>query len=130
MQRHVKMISWIIGVVLATLVSYVVFFFAVPYLMAPDSLNRVEAQQILTSELAAYRTKTYHQLTKLVRTSTSREVRGTSGAVYTLEVSFYWDGDPGQNIRVIAAISDQGKSAYVPMTDDFILAPSGQFIGE
>ena len=99
-------------------------------MLAPDFLNREEATHLLRSELAYYRTKTHQQLSELVDMQEIREVTGKSGAIYTIEVSSYWDDKPNQDIRVIASISDGGKSAYVPMTGDFILSPTGQFVGE
>jgi len=99
-------------------------------MLAPDFLNREEATLLLSSELALYRAMTHQQLSELVDMQEIREVAGKSGAVYTIEVSSYWDDEPNQAIRVIASISDGGKSAYVPMTDDFILSPTGQFVGE
>lgn len=47
-----------------------------------------------------------------------------------VNVQWFWDDKPNQDVRVMAAISDHGKSAFVPMTDGFIMAPSGKFIGE
>jgi hypothetical protein len=130
MRRFVKFIAWIVGGLLTVLVAYTLWFFAFPYMMAPDSLDKKEAQQLLTSELTAYRAKTYRQLADGVGASSTRGLTGASGAIYTIEVSSYWDSEPHQDVRVIAAIGDHGKSAYVPMTDSFIMSPSGKFVGE
>jgi hypothetical protein len=128
--RFIKVTAWIFGSLVAAIVVYLLAFFLVPYMQAPDFLNREEATLLLSSELAHYRTKTYQQISELVDMQEIREVAGKSGAVYTVEVSAYWDDEPNQDIRVIASISDGGKSAYVPMTDDFILSPTGRFVGE
>jgi hypothetical protein len=31
---------------------------------------------------------------------------------------------------VLASIDDGGWSAFIPLTDDFIIAPDGSFVGE
>jgi hypothetical protein len=42
-----------------------------------------------------------------------------------------WDSHPGGNLRVMAGIDDGGFiSAFAPLTDDFILSPSGEFLDE
>ena len=125
-----KIIAWIVGGIVATVVVYLLFFLVIPYMRAPDTLNRTEAQVILTDELAQYRVKPYRELAGLVDDHTARRVNGKSGAEYTVEVSFYWDGDPNEDVRVFASISDGGKSAYIPMTASFIKSPNGQFVGE
>jgi hypothetical protein len=41
-----------------------------------------------------------------------------------------WDDRAGGNIRVIASIDDGGLHAFAPLTDSFIKAPDGSFVGE
>ena len=124
-----KIIAWIVGGIAATVVVYLFFFFVIPYMRAPDTLNRAEAQVILTDELAQHRIKPYRELAGLVDERTARQVNGKSGAEYTVEVSFYWDGEPNEDVRVFASISDGGRSAYIPMTDSFIKSSNG-LVGE
>jgi hypothetical protein len=50
--------------------------------------------------------------------------------VYQLVVSGYWNDKPNEDVRIIAAIDDGGRSAWIPMTDSFILSSSGNFVGE
>ena len=130
MRRVGKVIAWIAGGLVAAVVVYLLSFFVIPYMRAPDTLNRAEAQAILSDELAPYRAKPYRELAALVDDHTARQVYGKSGAEYTVEVSFYWDGEPNEDVRVIASISDGGKSAYIPMTDSFIKSTTEQFVGE
>ena len=40
------------------------------------------------------------------------------------------DAKPDNNIRVSVSIDDGGLRAFFPMTDDFIMSPSGAFVGE
>lgn len=58
------------------------------------------------------------------------EVTGKSGTSYQGEVQVFWDGEPDGAIRVIASVDDGGWRAFVPLSEDFILAPDGTFVGE
>jgi hypothetical protein len=42
----------------------------------------------------------------------------------------YWDGERGGNVRVISTIDDGGLRAFVPLSDSFIKAADGSFVGE
>jgi hypothetical protein len=64
------------------------------------------------------------------RETEHHELHGPSGAWYQVETLVAWDGEEGGDIRVMVSIDDGGSSAYRPMTDDFIIAPDGSFIGE
>ena len=39
-------------------------------------------------------------------------------------------GRPGGNVRVIGSIDDGGWRAFVPLSDSFIKAADGRFVGE
>ena len=94
-------------------------------------MDRSEAQALLRVQLNDYRTRSYASLTELVGTSERTEVIGPSGQPYQCVVNLMWDDKPGGNIRVLAAIDDGTfRTAVVPMTDDFIMAPDGSFVGE
>lgn len=58
------------------------------------------------------------------------EVTAESGIWYQGEVQVSWDGGPDGAIRVMASVDDGGWRAIVPLTEDFILAPDGTFVGE
>ena len=49
---------------------------------------------------------------------------------YQGEIRVFWDAEPDGAIRVMASIDDGGWRAFVPLTEDFILAPDGTFVGE
>ena len=53
-----------------------------------------------------------------------------AGREYQTEVNVLWDDRPGGNIRVIGSIDDGGLRAFAPLTDSFIKAPDGSFVGE
>ena len=46
-------------------------------------------------------------------------------------LSNLWD-DPGEhrNLRVMVSVDDGGWRSFAPLSDDFIVAPDGTFIGE
>lgn len=57
-------------------------------------------------------------------------VKGASGTDYQVDVQVVWDGEAHGNIRVIGSIDDGGWRAVVPLTDAFLLAPDGSFVGD
>jgi hypothetical protein len=72
---------------------------------------------------------------RIVRNACSRPESGfprptPSGAWYQIEVEAFWDGRRDKNLRVLASIDDGGWSAIHPITDSFIIAPGGTFVGE
>ena len=52
------------------------------------------------------------------------------GMIYQIEVPILWDGKSDADIRVIGVIDDGGWTAFSPLSDDFIMAPAGKFLGE
>ncbi len=58
------------------------------------------------------------------------EVTAPSGARYFVEFECVWDNRPGQDVRVLASISDgRGLRTFVLLTDGFIMSPEGIFVG-
>jgi hypothetical protein len=94
-------------------------------------MDKTEAKAILQSELEKYRQRSYESLLKLLDDLDAYTVLGLSGIPYQIEVQAMWDSHPGGNLRVMAGIDDGGFiSAFAPLTDDFILSPSGEFLDE
>jgi hypothetical protein len=93
-------------------------------------MDTEEARTLLRTELAGYRAKGYHDLVTLIKSHEHREIVGASGTIYQLEIYAFWDAKPNEVLRVSAAIEDGGIRAYFPLTDDFLVAPSGEFVGE
>ena len=94
-------------------------------------MDKTEAQQLLKARINELRAISYHDLLGLLDTDTTIEVDGAAGRRYQIETSVVWDSakDP-RDLRVIVAIDDGGWRAFVPMTDSFIVAPDGSFVGE
>ena len=89
-----------------------------------------EARAVLRVELARYRGYTRAQLERLLSEQDIKEARGASGTIYQVEIEAVWDDRVGGSIRVLGHIDDGGVRALMPLTDDFIVAPDGSFVGE
>ena len=96
-------------------------------------MNKDEARQILSAELRKFREATYAELITKLGNQGCWEIVGPSGSAYQIEVDILWD-DPrakSGNIRVIGSVDDGGLiSSFKPLSEDFIMTPDGQFIGE
>jgi hypothetical protein len=93
-------------------------------------MDSQEARTIVAKELRRYRAMSYQKLQRLLTEQDCLEVRGASGASYQIEVEAVWDDKAGGNLRVRVHIDDRGLRAFAPLTDDFIVAPNGSFVGE
>jgi hypothetical protein len=95
-----------------------------------DRVDKPEARSILRELLDELRRSTYAELKKRLDEVEVREVVGSSGAVYQVEIEAFWDDKRQGNLRVLAAIDGGGWRAFAPLTDSFIVAPDGGFVGE
>jgi hypothetical protein len=93
-------------------------------------MNKVEALALLETHLGTWKTRTHGDLVALIGKQSCSELRGSSGAVYQVEVEAFWDAARGGNIRVIGSIDDGGLRALVPLSSDFILTPASRLVGE
>jgi hypothetical protein len=93
-------------------------------------MDNEEASQLLRVYLDGYRRRSYEELVALLDHPQDAEIRGTSGVDYYIQVQVFWNRHPGEDVRVLASINDGGWRAFVPLTDDFIMAPTGRFVGE
>ena len=88
------------------------------------------ARKVLNKWLAKLRAVPYRELAARVDTVSTDEVARDSERSWQLEVQVLWDEEPDGNIRVIVSIDDGGLRAFVPMSESFVKAPTGEFIGE
>ncbi len=93
-------------------------------------MSRDEAQTLLTKHLDRYRTHPYSRLVALVGSVETEDLRAIDGTLYQLEVEFFWDDKENGNVRVLAAMDGGDISAVLPMTDSFIKAANGDYVGE
>jgi hypothetical protein len=88
------------------------------------NMDKQEATALIRNELGTLRVRSYDELTKLVDTPLpTTTATGPSGTSYQIELQVHWDDRPGGAIRVIGSIDDSGWRAFVPLTQDFIVAP-------
>lgn len=52
------------------------------------------------------------------------------GTQCCVEINAMWDDKPEGNIRVIVSIDNGGWRALVPVTESFVIARDGTFVGE
>jgi hypothetical protein len=90
-----------------------------------------EALSILRGSLSGYRSRSFSELKEFIgKGPEAVQLVGDSGTRYSLEFEAFWDGSKGGPIRVSGAIDDGGLSSFVPVVEDFIMAPDGTFVGE
>ena len=90
------------------------------------AMDKDEARKILAHELARYRAMSYADLKGRMGDVDAFETKGPSGAEYQIEIEVMWDGKPDADLRVMGGIDDGGlRSAFSPLTDDFVIAPDG-----
>ena len=95
-------------------------------------MDMVEARALLAEVVADLRTESYPALVaQYIGETGTRELVGASGVAYCVEIQGVWDtGSPG-DLRILIGIDDGGlRASFRPLTDDFIMTPSGSFAGE
>jgi hypothetical protein len=50
--------------------------------------------------------------------------------IYQVETQAFWDESDQKNLRVTLSIDDGGWRSFGPVSDGFIVAPNGTFVGE
>lgn len=91
-------------------------------------MDKDEARQIAQEYLVELRQLSYQELCELKAETVERV--GPSGAIYQVETLSFWDDDEGGDIRVIVSVDDGGWRAFHPLSEGFIMAPDGTFVGE
>ncbi len=93
-------------------------------------MDNLEAAAVLRGHLDGYRRRAYSELVGLRGRPETADLQGASGSRYQIEVEVHWDGQPGGAVRVLGSIDDGGLRSFRPISQDFILAPDGKFVGE
>ncbi|MDH3475067.1 MAG: hypothetical protein OEM59_15405 [Rhodospirillales bacterium] len=94
-------------------------------------MDKVEAKTVLAEVIARYRDRDYGALARLLGNPEIFEAPGPSGKLYQIEAEALWDDKAEDNLRLIVSIDDGGLlSSFSPMSDDFVMAPDGSFVGE
>ena len=95
-----------------------------------EAMDKTEAGELLRAHLNSWRSRSYQDLARLMGESYPFEVKGHSGTQYQRSMRVFWDGEAHGDVRVIGSIDDGGWRAFVPLSDSFIVAPDGSFVGE
>ena len=93
-------------------------------------MDKQIATTLITEELKRLRTVAYQDLVARIGECEHKEVVGADGRTYQLEIKVFWDSKKGGDVRVFVAADDGGWRAFIPLTDSFIMAPDGHFVGE
>ena len=93
-------------------------------------MNEQVAQGLIKHWLAQLRQQSYQELARLIGHPQTRELGAEDGQQYQLEAEAVWDRENGGDLRVMVACDDGGLRAFRPLTDSFIMAPDGSFVGE
>lgn len=93
-------------------------------------MNHQIAHSLINAWLKELRQRSYDDLVALIGHPQTKEATGEDGKEYQLEAEVFWDGKRGGDIRVMVAADDFGWRAFMPLTDSFIMAPDGSFVGE
>ena len=93
-------------------------------------MDNEQAAGVLAEYLATYRAKSSVVLKELVGQTEGYDVAAPDYVVYQIKVQVFWDNKPDGDIRVMGAIDDGGWRAFIPLCDDFIMAPDGSFVDE
>lgn len=93
-------------------------------------MNKSTAAELADEWLHRLRSQSYAQLARQVDQTPFTTTVARGGATFQVEVTHYWDGEPGGDVRVVIAVDDGGLQVLMPRTADFIKAPDGHFVGE
>ncbi|HEV8682923.1 MAG TPA: hypothetical protein VGS09_09135 [Actinomycetota bacterium] len=86
----------------------------------------------MSLEVERLRNLSYEELLQF-RDAQVNEVSGSSGMTYEIEIESFWDNPRKKtNLRVLVRLDAvvRGWRRRLKITDDFIIAPDGSFIGE
>lgn len=94
-------------------------------------MDKGEAREVLRPIMARYRKYSYAELTTMMDDVDALEVERPSGVRYQIEVEVFRNPFAADAVHVIGGIDDGGlRSAFSPLTEDFLIRPDGSFVGE
>jgi hypothetical protein len=94
-------------------------------------MDKAEARLIMERRVAEARQQPYAGLRdKWLGQPDCEQVTGAGGVVYQVEIEGVWDDRKAEHLRLVVSIDDGGWRAFAPLTDSFIVAPDGSFVGE
>ena len=87
------------------------------------------AYDFINQEMAQLRMLPYAVLAARIGQCEHKEFVANDGQRYQLETEVFWDSKKGGDIRVMVCVDGGGVSAFLPVSDDFIMAPDGSLVG-
>ena len=91
-------------------------------------MEEVEARTVLNRRVTQLRQQPYEQLRDAwLAHWDSEDYTGPSGVWYQVEIGALWDNKKAGHLRVVVSVDGEGRRG---LTDSFIIAPDGSFIGE
>jgi hypothetical protein len=93
-------------------------------------MDKEKARAVLAEALQPYRAKSYAALRDLIGQTDVYQIANPDGPDFQIEIEAFWDGRPDGDIRVMGGVDDGGWSAFAPLSEDFVVAPDGAFVGE
>jgi hypothetical protein len=96
------------------------------------AMDKAEARELQADKIAVLRQMPYQELHAWAERGKveTESVLAQSGRDYQLEVQALWDDRKRGHVRVMVSVDEGGRRAFMPLTDDFIMAPDGSFVGE
>jgi hypothetical protein len=94
-------------------------------------VDKREARGIALAQVSDLRQQTWEQLRdRYLNNPQTVEISGESAVVYQVQTQAVWDSRVDGDLRVMVAVDDGGWRAFVPLSEDFIVAPDGSFVDE
>jgi len=87
------------------------------------------AYDFINEEMSLLRTQPYADLVSRIGKPEHKEFVAHDGNRYQLETEVFWDSKTGGDIRVMVCADGGGVSAFLPVSDSFIMAPDGSLVG-
>jgi len=94
------------------------------------------AYDFINQEISLLRRQSYSDLVARIGKCEHKEFVATDGNRYQVETEVFWDSPGlfgfkrGADIRVLVSADGGGISTVFPVSDSFIMAPDGSFVGE
>lgn len=93
-------------------------------------MDKDDVISILANHFVRYRSMSYAELRNLIGGVNSYEISAPAGNSYQVEFQVFWDDKPNGDLRIIGAIDDGGWRAFMPLCQDFIMAPDGSILAD
>jgi hypothetical protein len=87
------------------------------------------AYDFINAEIAHLRLQPYARLVEKIGKTEHKEFVAHDGNRYQIETEVLWDSKRGGDILVMVCADGGGVSAFLPVSDSFVMTPDGSLIG-